>query len=233
MRCIAHRGASGYAPESTRAAFERAITMGADATESDVQLSADGALVLFHDHNVDRTSDGRGPLADHTLAELRALDIGGWYGAAFAGERILTVDEALDAYLPRIPFALELKDPCVAVPLARLLRARGVGDRVTIRASSWGALLEVRAIYPALACGLLTVTLDEDVIARSARRGLAEVYPQIDRLTARRVALAHDAGLRVFATSLGRRDQLERLFETGADGASCNWPDWITEMRAG
>lgn len=233
MLCIAHRGASGYAPESTRAAFERAIALGADATESDVQLSADGALVLFHDSNVDRTSDGRGPLADHTLAELRALDIGGWYGATFAGERILTVDEALDAYLPRLPFALELKDPRVAVPLARLLQARGVGDRVTLRSSSWGALLDARAILPAIACGLLTVTLDEDLIARSVRRGFAEVYPVIDRLTARRVALAHDAGLRVFATSLGRRDQLERLFETGADGASCNWPDWITKMRAG
>ncbi len=233
MLCIAHRGASGYAPESTRAAFERAITLGADATESDVQLSADGALVLFHDEFVDRTSDGRGPLADHTLAELRALDIGGWFGAQFAGERILTVDEALDDYLPRIPFALELKDPRVAAPLARLLQARGVGDRVTIRASSWGALLDFRAIYPDLACGLLTVTLDEEVIARSVRRGLAEIYPQLERLTARRVGLAHDAGLRVFGTSLGRRDLLERLFETGADGASCNWPDWITGMRAG
>jgi glycerophosphoryl diester phosphodiesterase len=233
MLCIAHRGASGYAPESTRAAFERAIAMGADATEADVQLTADGALVLFHDDNVDRTSDGRGPLADHALAELRALDIGAWYGAAFAGERILTVAEALDAYLPRIPFALELKDPRVAAPLARLLAARGVRDRVTIRASSWGALLDVRAVYPDLACGLLTATLDDDVIARSVRRGFAEVYPGIDRLTAGRVALARDAGLRVFATGLGRRDQLERLFETGADGASCNWPDWITGMRAG
>lgn len=111
MLCIAHRGASGYAPESTCAAFERAIAMGADATETDVQLTADGHLVLFHDDAVDRTSDGRGPLADYTLAALRALDLGRWYGEAFAGERILTVAEALDAYAARIPFALEIKDP--------------------------------------------------------------------------------------------------------------------------
>lgn len=103
---------------------------------------------------------------------------------------------------------------------------------MTIRAASWGALCDFRALHPALACGLLTVTLDEDTIARSVRRGFAEVYPSIDRLTARRVALARAAGLRVFATGLGRRDQLERLFETGADGASCNWPDWIIDMRA-
>lgn len=233
MRCIAHRGASGYAPESTRAAFERAIVMGADATETDVQLTADGALVLFHDDDVDRTSDGRGPLADHTLAELRALDLGGWYGAAFAGERILTVEEALDEFAARIPFALEIKDPRPGAPLARLLAARGVRDGVTIRSFSWGALLVARAIHPDVPDGPLTRALGEGVIARSVRRGFAQVYPHIDRLTARRVALAHDAGLRVFAWGLGRRDQVERLFETGADGASCNWPDWIIGMRGG
>lgn len=205
--------------------------MGADATETDVQLTADGALVLFHD-DVDRTSDGRGPLADHTLADLRALDLSSWYGAQFAGERILTVAEALDAYLPCIPFALEIKDPRAAVPLARLLAARGVRDGVTIRSFSWGALLDARAIHPDLPYGILTRTLDEDVIARSVRRGFQQVYPHIDRLTARRVALAHDAGLRVFARGLGRRDQVERLFETGADGASCNCPDWIVESQA-
>ena len=233
MRCIAHRGASGYAPENTGAAFERAIAMGADATETDVQLTVDGHQVLFHDNDVDRTSDGRGPLADHTLAELRALDLGGWYGAAFAGERILTVEEALDAYLARIPFALEIKDPRAAVPLARLLAARGIRDEVTIRSFSWGALLDAQAVNPDLPYGLLTMTLAEDVIARTARRGFAQVYPHVDRLTARRVALAHDRGLRVCAWGLGRRDQVERLVETGADGASCNWPDWITGIRAG
>ena len=233
MLCIAHRGASGYAPESTCAAFERAIAMGADATETDVQLTVDGQLVLFHDELVDRTSDGRGPLADYTLAELRALDLGRWYGEAFAGERILTVAEALDAYAARIPFALEIKDPRAAIPLARLLAARGVRDGVTIRSFSWGALLDAQAIYPDLPYGLLTMTLDEDVIARSVQRGFTQIYPHIDSLTARRVTLAHERGLRVFAWGLGRRDQVERLFEVGADGASCNWPDWITGMRVG
>jgi glycerophosphoryl diester phosphodiesterase len=233
MLCIAHRGASGYAPESTRAAFELAIAMGADATETDVQLTADGQLVLFHDEWVDRTSDGHGPLADHTLAELRALDLGGWYGAEFAGERILTVEEALDAYLPHIPFALEIKDPRVGVLLARLLAARGVRDGVTIRSFSWGALLDARAIHPAIPCGFLTRTLGEDVIARSVRRGFREIYPLVEHLTGQQVALAHERGLRVFAWGLGRRELVERLFETGADGASCNWPDWIIGRRAG
>jgi len=96
VRCIAHRGASGYAPENTRAAFDLAIAMGADAIETDVRLTADGHPVLFHDAVVDRVSDGRGPVDDHTLEELRRLDLGSWFGSDAAGERLLTLDEALD-----------------------------------------------------------------------------------------------------------------------------------------
>src|SRR4051794_18456131 len=103
MQNIAHRGASGYAPENTRAAFDRAIAMHADAIETDVQVTTDGALVLFHDPFVDRNSDGHGPVVDHSLAELRALDLGGWFGPSFAGQRILTVPETIEEYLARIP----------------------------------------------------------------------------------------------------------------------------------
>lgn len=231
MLCIAHRGASGYAPEGTRAAFERAIAMGADAVETDVQLTADGQLVLFHDDMVDRTSDGQGPLADHTLAELRALDLGGWYGTEFAGERILTVEEALDEFATRTSLVLEIKDPRTAIPLAKLLSAREIRDGITLRSFSWGALLDAKEVYAKLPYGILTMSCGEDVIARSVRRGFAQISAHIDRLTARCVALGHDRGLDVFAWGLSRRDQVERLFEIGADGAGCNWPDWITNRR--
>jgi glycerophosphoryl diester phosphodiesterase len=108
MQAIAHRGASGYAPENTRAAFDRALALGSDAVETDVQLTADGELVIFHDGTVERTSDGRGPLADYTLAELRRLDLGGWFAPEFAGQRVLTVAEMLDEYLPRVPIVFEI-----------------------------------------------------------------------------------------------------------------------------
>lgn len=227
MYIIAHRGASGYAPENTRAAFARAVAMGADAIETDVQLTADEHLVLFHDTTVDRTSDGRGPLADHTLAELRALDLGRWFAPAFAGERVLTVAEALDEFLPQLPFALEIKDPRAARPLIALLADRYPLDRVQITSFSWTALLDAQAAHPGLSLGFLTPTFDEDTIDRCARRGFAQICPNVDRLTARRVALAHARGLNVRAWGLQRRDHVERLRDTGADGATCNWPDWM------
>src|SRR4051812_46208276 len=129
---IAHRGASGYAPENTRAAFDRAIAMQADAIETDVQVTTDGALVLFHDPFVDRNSDGYGPVVDHSLAEMRALDLGGWFDLSFSGQRVLTVDEMIAEYLARIPVVFEIKDPRATEPLISLLEARGVIDRVQV-----------------------------------------------------------------------------------------------------
>lgn len=227
MLAIAHRGASGYAPENTRAAFDRAITMGADAIETDVQLTADGEPIIFHDSTVERTSDGRGPLGDYTLAALRALDLGGWYAPEFAGQRVLTLAELLDDYAGRIPLAIEIKDPRAARALITALDARGLGAGIQITSFHWPALLDAQALNPNLAYGFLTPTFDEDLIARSVRRGFAQICPHVERLTARRVALAHAHGLDVRAWGVTRRDQVERLLETGADGATCNWPDWL------
>ncbi|MDQ3542192.1 MAG: glycerophosphodiester phosphodiesterase, partial [Chloroflexota bacterium] len=117
MLAIAHRGASGHAPENTRAAFDLAIETGADMIETDVQLTRDGQLVLFHDDLVNRTSKGLGPLADHTLEELQVLDLGSWFGATFAGQRIVTLDEFVQKYLPRVPVCVEIKDPLAVEPL--------------------------------------------------------------------------------------------------------------------
>ena len=76
---IAHRGASGYAPENTMAAFEKALEMGAEGIELDVHLTADGEIVVIHDHTIDRTSDGKGVVGALTLEEIRKYDFGAWF----------------------------------------------------------------------------------------------------------------------------------------------------------
>jgi len=95
MKIYAHRGASAYAPENTMAAFHMAHSMGAHGVELDVQLTMDGKLVVIHDHILERTSNGQGMVKDHTLAQLRQLDFGGWFSPAFAGEQIPTLHEVL------------------------------------------------------------------------------------------------------------------------------------------
>src|SRR5690349_24766663 len=90
---VGHRGAMGYAPENTFASYERALVLGADAIECDVHLSADGVPIVIHDHTLDRTTDGQGPVRDRTVAELKRLDAGAWRGPEFAGQRLPTPEE--------------------------------------------------------------------------------------------------------------------------------------------
>src|SRR5260221_43314 len=91
----AHRGASGYAPENTLAAFRLANELGADMVEFDVHLTADERLVLIHDDTLDRTTTGTGYVRDHTWDEIAGLDAGAWYAPEFQGERVPLLDDVL------------------------------------------------------------------------------------------------------------------------------------------
>src|ERR1700680_1734715 len=97
MLVVAHRGASGFAPENTLAAFRAAAEMGAGYIETDLQLTRDAHLVAIHDETLERTTDGRGPVSGATLEELRRVDAGSWFRGSrnFAGERIPTIEEVL------------------------------------------------------------------------------------------------------------------------------------------
>ncbi len=106
---IAHRGASAYAPENTLPAFEKAIELGADAIELDVQLTKDEQVVVFHDYHVERTTNGTGFLLTHKLNKLKRLDAGTWFNKKFAGVRIPTLDEVFAAVGKRVLINIEFK----------------------------------------------------------------------------------------------------------------------------
>lgn len=119
FQVIAHRGASGHAPESTMAAYELAHEWGVDYLELDAQITSDGEVVVFHDDTIDRTSDGEGEINDYTLEELKALDTGTWFNeqnpdsadTAFEGAQILTLDELLEHFGHDARYYIETKSP--------------------------------------------------------------------------------------------------------------------------
>src|SRR5215472_9877353 len=107
---IAHRGASGHAPENTLAAFQRAVELGAQFIETDLQLTRDARLVAIHDDVVQRTTNGKGRVQELTLSEISQLDAGKWFDRDFSGERVPTVDEVLEFGRMRdVVFYLEVK----------------------------------------------------------------------------------------------------------------------------
>lgn len=110
---IAHRGASAYFPENTLVAFQGAMDLGADMIELDVQCTSDGAVVVFHDEKISRCTDGRGRIADYTLARLQKLDAGSWFAQEFRGEKIPTLADVLDLCRNKIAVNIEIKTEAV------------------------------------------------------------------------------------------------------------------------
>jgi glycerophosphoryl diester phosphodiesterase len=151
------------APENTYAAFEEAVAQGAEYAEMDIRRTADGELVLVHDATVDRTSDGHGPVSSITLADLRRLDAGAWYGDAFRGERVPELAPFLRWIEARPGFgaALEVKASGVGADVARLAWASPARDRLAIYAFDPDEIRAAKAAVPELPC-ILLLYLDAD-----------------------------------------------------------------------
>jgi glycerophosphoryl diester phosphodiesterase len=230
---LAHRGAGRRAPENTMAAFRLAAKVGADGVELDVQLSKDGEVVVMHDSRVDRTSDGCGRVADLTLAELRALDAGGWYAPEFAGERIPTLAEVLHELGPRLVLNVELKAASLfggglEAEVVRLVEDAGLGERVILSSFDPLALWRVRRLNPHLSTGLLYAP-DSPLYVRGrwlqALARPAALHPRWDTLDGLSIAAAHRQGLAVRPWTCDDPDGLRRLIAWGVDAIITNVPD--------
>lgn len=169
---IAHRGAAALAPENTLASMRVAFDQGVDFVETDLHLTADGVPVLMHDPTLDRTTSGSGEVADHTLAEVRALEAGSWFNPEFAGEPVPTLEQFLDALGPVNARALvELKGEWPVEQLretAELLRARGMVNRVALQSFEPETLAGLAEIAPEFARILLTREWDQSTVALAA-----------------------------------------------------------------
>jgi len=155
-----HRGALAQAPMNTLAAFDCARQQGADGIELDLQLSRDGHLVVIHDYTVDATTDGHGDVAEMSLAELKRLDAGAWFSAAFAGERIPTLDEVFDAFGDKLLINVEIKSsPAWGYRadklLAECVRRHGMSGRVIVSSFDPVILRNLRQMMPAAMMGFL------------------------------------------------------------------------------
>lgn len=222
MLRIAHRGASGEVPENTLAAVGRAIERGAAWVEVDVQACAAG-LVVIHDQTLERTTDGRGPVAGQTLAALRALDAGG-------GERIPLPHEMLALCRDRCGLNLELKGPGVASGLLVILnQALADGWRAQdLLASSfdWGQLRELHGALPRVPLGVLTEQVDVAACAIARELDAAVIGCALATVDAAAVTAAHQAGCRLWVFTVNATADFERMAALGVDGVFTDHADY-------
>jgi len=228
----AHRGASGRAPENTLAAFRAAEADGADGIELDVHLSRDGVPVVIHDETLERTSDGRGAVRDLTLAELRRLDAGSWFGAAFTGERIPALAEVFAWAGSRLRINAEIKDAAAGRKVLELLQGYPQ-VRVLVSSFDHRLLARMRQDAPRLPLGFLCDTLFwHRALARAVAAGAESFHPRVDRTSRQLVQACRRKGLRVYPWTVDSPGQALRLVRLRVDGLFTNHPAALSSLRA-
>ena len=245
---FAHRGGCALGPENTIAAFDRGMAAGADGLELDVHLSADGVVVVHHDETLERTTDGAGPLARLTAAELARVDAGCKYrggdGAGFGGQAIgIPTLGAVLARYPDTPIIVEMKVDSAAMgaAVAAEVRRAGAVDRVCAAGFGGRAVRAARAALPEMASSACSaevrVALYRSWVRWPVRRAAYGGYQVPETAGSHRVVSptfvkdAHSAGLKVQVWTVDDERDMQRLLTWGVDALISNRPDVAVRVR--
>ncbi len=229
MLAIAHRGASGYAPENTLAAFRRAVAQGVSFIETDLQLTRDAHFVAIHDETVDRTTNGHGSVQQMTLAEIRRLDAGSWFASEFMSERVPALEDVLEfARKNDAVFYLELKPSGYwggEHALISALRNSAEVARSVIISFDPAILQSLRKIEPTLMTGLLYSGQLENPFEKAEEIGARQIAVRGDLVTPNFLAQARKRDLQVVCWTVNSPAHMRMLVSAGVDGIMTDYPD--------
>lgn len=235
---VAHRGASGHAPENTMAAFHKGFEMKADYIEIDVQMTKDGELIAIHDTTVDRTTNGTGNVGDLTFEEIRELDAGSWFSNEYSGEKVPTFEEILDAFRGKIGILIELKAPelypGIEEKVAEALKERNMhrpnNGKIIIQSFNHGSMEKSKELLPNVPHGVLAGAswrnVSEEQLAEFAT--YADFFnPNMNIVTDELVSNVHEVGMKIYPYTSRSQEQAFRLFDLGVDGIITDYTEHV------
>ncbi|GEP39738.1 hydrolase [Nocardioides psychrotolerans] len=245
---VAHRGSSGAAPENTLAAVRLALRQRADVVENDIQRTADGELVIVHDTTLTRTTDveqvfpGRAPwnVGDFTLAEIKQLDAGSWFDPAFAGERVPTLREWVEAIGGRAGMLLEPKAPAlypgIDIELDKELRSMPafrsalMRDDVVVQSFDHEWLHGYKDLAPDVPVGLLFGTRPTSAQVTEAATWAEQVNPALGVSEQATIDQVHQAGMEIHVWTVNTGQDMRRAARWGVDGIITNYPQVLRDI---
>lgn len=233
---LAHRGASGYAPENTMEAFKMAVEMGADGIELDVHLTSDGQVVVCHDEKIDRTSNGQGLITSYTLEELRTMDFGYHFYKERRGIKLPTLAEVYALIAPTnmiVNVEIKSADPAIIPECCRLAKEYGMENRVIYSSFDHFQIARMKEydadsfIAPLYGFNMLKPwNYCLDIGAKATH----PVHTQIRKLE-NYVKECHDRGIRVHVWTANTAEDIAFLLEAGVDAIVTNYPDIAISTR--
>ncbi|MCU0561492.1 MAG: hypothetical protein MUD16_15030 [Desulfobacterales bacterium] len=229
---IGHRGYPARFPENTLAGFEGAIRAGCDMVELDVTLTRDRRLVVIHDDTLERTTNGKGRVRAHTLAEIRRLDAGSWFDARFAGQRVPELWKVMALTAGRCRVNIEIKtsafdahDPSDAVErqVVRLVKTSGAMDRVIISSFDRRILERIAAMdAPPPIAFISDQPADPNLLHQLLALKAFSWHPKFTVLTRDQVDRMHASGLKVFPWTINTAEEAQKTLALEVDGLICN-----------
>ena len=240
---IAHRGASGYAPENTMSAFRLAREMRAEMIELDIMLTADGVPVAFHDDDLAKTTDEEGAISLRTLAELRELEAGAWFAEEFDGEPIPTLDEVLEWASGRMSLNIEIKteawraslEQSVEPRVVDAVRRHGMERHVLFSSFDYRVVARLKELAPEIPTAVLyekTQSAGRDPVRTVRDLGADAFNCSWRELTPEWLAGLKSAGIPVFVYTVNDPRRMRRLIEQGVAGIFSDYPDELSQAAA-
>lgn len=221
---IGHRGARGHAPENTLLSMRKALELGVDGFEFDVQISRDGEPVVIHDETLERTTDGSGNVNDYTLKELQALDAG-------QGEKIPSLHDVFEMVDKRCRLFIELKSELVTAPVADIIGFyAGKGwdyDQMLACSFDHLQLVSLTVMDPDIKTCALMAGIPVNLAACAADAGAWAFNPNVHHINQRLVDDAHERNLMVITWTANDSRDIARMKALGVDGIISDYPDRI------
>ncbi|MCK4578779.1 MAG: hypothetical protein KAU50_08305 [Candidatus Marinimicrobia bacterium] len=237
---FAHRGVPSRAPENTIPAFEEAIRSGVDGIELDVMETADGQLVVRHDWDLERTTDGTGYVWEHSYADIRQFNASHSWSGDFARTAVPTVGEVLDIIPASMLVNIEIKSyhwrsTALEDKVVAEVRRRGMVDRTIISSFNPFSLLKVKRLEPRLAIGFIWWDINMPWVLRRPYL-LPLVRPDFlhatDRVvTPRVVKWVHLLGMKIYVWTVNNRPAIEHFKAIGADGIFTDFPELVKQVN--
>jgi glycerophosphoryl diester phosphodiesterase len=238
MLILGHRGASGYAPENTIAAFGLGIRQGCHGFEFDVQLSRDGEPVVHHDWSVERTTGGTGDIRDLTFREIRSLDAGKWFSPEYRGEKIPALAEVLELIPEKMLLNVELKSrasdgPGLEEKTIAVLRKHGRLENTILSSFNHLSLKRARDIAPGIRLGMLyeALLLRPFDYLEKLDLGLYSIHPLHDYVSPDLVLETHRHGIKMACWTVNSTERARELLKDGVDIIITNYPDRCLELE--
>lgn len=236
-KVIGHRGACGSAPENTLASFRRAAELGARAVEFDATISRDGHALVMHDFNVDRCTDGHGPVVLKTLDEINMLDAGDWFAPEFKGERIPLLSDALALVADKgMALNLEIKatlgweEPTARAVAATLKDVWPQDARLLVSSMNTLALDVFHDLLPDVPLGLITYAVPEHWRARLEQHHCLSLHCYHAFVSKELVDAVHASNHRLHVYTVNDEAQAKALFDMGVDALFTDFPERLFSL---